>query len=127
MASAASARARHSSAAQPWPPTAAGWMRRRKEFAAEALEAAAADIEFHDGRFRIAGTDRSITFSELDARQPQRVIRVSATETPSTPSWPNGAQVCEVEIDPETGVVEVASLASCDDIGRIINHAIVEG
>jgi aerobic carbon-monoxide dehydrogenase large subunit len=98
-----------------------------KEFAAEALEAAAADIEFHDGRFRIAGTDRSITFSELAARQPQRVIRVSATETPSTPSWPNGAQVCEVEIDPETGVVEVASLASCDDIGRIINHAIVEG
>src|SRR3954469_22785818 len=98
-----------------------------KDFAAEALEAAAADIEFHDGRFRIAGTDRSITFSELAARQPKRVIRVSATETPSTPSWPNGAQVCEVEIDPETGVVEVASLASCDDIGRIINHAIVEG
>ena len=98
-----------------------------KEFAAEALEAAAADIEFHDGRFRIAGTDRSITFGELAARQPQRVIRVSATETPSTPSWPNGAQVCEVEIDPETGVVEVASVASCDDIGRIINHAIVEG
>jgi carbon-monoxide dehydrogenase large subunit len=98
-----------------------------KEFAAEALEAAAADIEFGDGAFRIAGTDRSISFSELAARQPQRVIRVSATETPSTPSWPNGAQVCEVEIDPDTGVIEVASLASCDDVGRIINHAIVEG
>jgi carbon-monoxide dehydrogenase large subunit len=54
-------------------------------------------------------------------------VRVSATETPSTPSWPNGAQVCEVEIDPDTGVVEVASVTSCDDIGRIINHAIVEG
>jgi aerobic carbon-monoxide dehydrogenase large subunit len=98
-----------------------------KNLAAEALEAAAADIELREGRFRIAGTDRSITFSELAARQPQRVIRVAATETPSTPSWPNGAQVCEVEIDPETGVVEVVSLASCDDIGRIINHAIVEG
>jgi carbon-monoxide dehydrogenase large subunit len=98
-----------------------------KDLAQEALEAAAADIEFRDGAFRIGGTDRSISFGELAARQPQRLIRVSATETPSTPSWPNGAQVCEVEIDPETGVVEVASLASCDDIGRIINHAIVEG
>jgi len=55
------------------------------------------------------------------------MVRVSATETPSTPSWPNGAQVCEVEIDPDTGAVEVMSLASCDDIGRIINHMIVEG
>ena len=43
------------------------------------------------------------------------------------PSWPNGAQVCEVEIDPETGEVEVARLTSVDDIGRIINHMIVEG
>ena len=55
------------------------------------------------------------------------MIRVSATETPSTPSWPNGAQACEVEIDPETGAVELAAIASCDDIGRIINRMIVEG
>src|SRR5688572_32275836 len=98
-----------------------------RNLAAEALEAAAADIEFRDGRLGIAGTDRSISLGELAARQPAKVVRVSATETPSTPSWPNGAQVCEVEIDPDTGVVEVVSLASCDDIGRIINHAIVEG
>jgi carbon-monoxide dehydrogenase large subunit len=98
-----------------------------RQFAAEALEAAAADIEFRDGQFHIAGTDRSITLGEIAARQPGRVIRVSATETPSTPSWPNGAQVCEVEIDTETGAVELASLASCDDVGRIINHMIVEG
>ena len=97
------------------------------ELAAESLEAAAADIEFRDGRFLIGGTDRSIALSELAARQPQKIIRVSATETPSTPSWPNGAQVCEVEIDPDTGEVELARLASCDDIGRIINHSIVEG
>ena len=98
-----------------------------KERAAEALEAAAADIEFRDGRLGIGGTDRSITLGELAARQPKRVIRVSATETPSTPSWPNGAQVAEVEIDAETGEVSLAALSSCDDIGRIINHAIVEG
>ncbi len=98
-----------------------------KELAAEALEAAAADIELRDGRLRIAGTDRSIGLAELAARQPSRVIRVSDTQTPSTPSWPNGAQVAEVEIDAETGEVSLARLASCDDIGRIINHAIVEG
>jgi carbon-monoxide dehydrogenase large subunit len=98
-----------------------------KELAAEVLEAASADIEFRDGRLRIAGTDRSMSLAELAARQPARLIRVSATETPSTPSWPNGAQVAEVEIDPETGEVSLAALTSCDDIGRIINHAIVEG
>ncbi|MGQ0545863.1 MAG: xanthine dehydrogenase family protein molybdopterin-binding subunit [Betaproteobacteria bacterium] len=98
-----------------------------RQLAADALEAAPGDIEFRDGRFRIAGTDRAVGFGELASRQPARVIRVSATQTPSTPSWPNGAQACEVEIDPDTGAVEVASIASCDDIGRIINRAIVEG
>ena len=97
-----------------------------KALAAEALEAAQADIEYRD-RFRIAGTDRAIALGELAGRQARKVFRVSATETPSTPSWPNGAQVCEVEIDRETGEVKLASLASCDDVGRIINHMIVEG
>ena len=100
---------------------------RGKELAAEALEAAAADIEYANGRFTIAGTDRGIGLAELAGRQPQKVLRVSATETPSTPSWPNGAQVCEVEIDPETGETRVVAFHSCDDIGRIINHMIVEG
>jgi len=98
-----------------------------KELAAEALEAASADMEFRDGRLRIAGTDRSMTLAELAAAQDSRIVRVSATQTPSTPSWPNGAQVAEVEIDPETGEVALARLSSCDDIGRVINHAIVEG
>ena len=100
---------------------------RGRELAAEALEAASADIEFGDGRYRIAGTDRSIALSKLAGRQEKKRIRVSATETPSTPSWPNGAQVCEVEIDPDTGEVSLARIASCDDIGRIINYTIVEG
>ena len=100
---------------------------RGKELAAEALESAAGDIEFRDGRFRIAGTDRSITLGEAAAREAKGYIRVSATETPSAPSWPNGAQVCEVEIDMATGEVAVVALTSVDDIGRIINHMIVEG
>ena len=102
-------------------------IRRGKELAADALETAAGDIEYRAGHFRIAGTDRGIGLAELAGRQAERRIRVSATATPSTPSWPNGAQVCEVEIDPETGVVELASVTSVDDIGRIINHMIVEG
>ena len=100
---------------------------RGKELAAEALEAAPADIEYRDGRFSIAGTDRSIGLFEAAAREARGFIRVAATETPSAPSWPNGAQVCEVEIDPDTGEVEIAALASVDDIGRIINHMIAEG
>jgi len=100
---------------------------RGKELAAEALEAAARDIEYRNGRFAIAGTDRAIELAALAARQPEKRIRVSATETPSGPSWPNGAQVCEIEIDPDTGVVDVAAMTSVDDIGRIINHMIVEG
>jgi carbon-monoxide dehydrogenase large subunit len=100
---------------------------RGKELAAEALEAAARDIEYRGGRFSIAGTDRAIELAALAARQPEKRIRVSATETPSGPSWPNGAQACEVEIDPETGVVQVVAMRSVDDIGRIINHMIVEG
>ena len=100
---------------------------RGKELAADALEASAKDIEYRGGRFAIAGTDRAIGLAELAGRQPERRFRVSATQTPSAPSWPNGAQACEVEIDPETGMVEVAAMASVDDIGRIINHMIVEG
>ena len=100
---------------------------RGKELAADALEAAVSDIEFRAGQFGIAGTDRTIGLAELASRQPGKLIRVSATETPSSPSWPNGAQVCEVEIDPDTGVIEVARMTSVDDIGRIINHMIVEG
>jgi carbon-monoxide dehydrogenase large subunit len=98
-----------------------------KELAAEQLEAAARDIEFRDGRFAIAGTDRTLGLAELAGRQAQKQIRVSATQTPSAPSWPNGAQVIEVEIDPETGMVALERITSVDDIGRIINRSIVEG
>jgi carbon-monoxide dehydrogenase large subunit len=95
--------------------------------AAQALEAAAADVEYAAGKFTIAGTDRAIDLFELAGRQPEKHIRCSATANPSGPSWPNGAQVCEVEIDPDTGVVEVVRQTSVDDVGRIINRTIVEG
>ena len=99
---------------------------RLRETAAEALEAATSDIELREGRVRIAGTDRSISLSELAARQPTKAIRVAATETPSTPSWPNGAQVAEVEIDPETGEVTLAPRAATTSAASSITP-IVEG
>ncbi len=98
-----------------------------RDLAADALEAASADIEYAEGEFRVAGTDRAIGLFELAARQPERRIFVDSTTKVAGPSWPNGCHVCEVEIDPETGVVEVVAYASANDVGRVVNPMIVRG
>jgi len=98
-----------------------------KDLAAKELEAAAADVEYRNGRFAIAGTDRSIGLFELAGRQPEARLHVAVTENSGAPSWPNSAMVVEVEIDPDTGVVKVVAVSSRDDIGRIINLPIVQG
>ena len=97
------------------------------DLAADALEAAPADIEYQAGVFRIAGTDRSIELFELAKRQPDRQVFIDSTSSVEGPSWPNGCHVCEVEIDPDTGVVEVVSYASVNDVGRVVNPMIVRG
>ena len=97
-----------------------------KELAAEALEAAAADIEFRDGRFRIAGTDRAIDIMDLARKYPGRLDVKHVTEViPS--AFPNGCHVCEVEIDPDTGKVEVVRYHSVNDFGTVLNPLVVEG
>lgn len=98
-----------------------------RELAARELEAAAADIEFANGRFRIAGTDRSIGLAELAGRQPERRIRIEHLETVAGQTWPNGCQVAEAEIDPETGVPRITRLTAIDDIGRVMNPLMAEG
>lgn len=98
-----------------------------RDLAAGELEAAAADIEYADGMFRIAGTDRGIGLFELAARQPDRRIYVDATSTVNGPSWPNGAHIAEVEVDPDTGAVEIVSYVSANDVGRVVNPMIVRG
>jgi len=103
------------------------WIETARPLAAEALEAAAADIEFSAGQFRIAGTDRSIGPFELAARQTDRQIRADGSYTADAQTYPNGCQVCEVEIDPETGTIRLARVIAVDDIGKIINPLIVEG
>jgi carbon-monoxide dehydrogenase large subunit len=98
-----------------------------RDLAAEELEAAVADIEYAEGMFRIAGTDRGIGLFELAARQPDRRIYVDATSKVNGPSWPNGAHIAEVEVDPDTGAVEIVSYVSANDVGRVVNPMIVRG
>jgi carbon-monoxide dehydrogenase large subunit len=93
--------------------------------AAEALEAAEADIEFVAGSYRIKGTDRSIAIRELARRRPGELDIAYANKFGAT--FPNGCHIAEVEIDPETGETEIASYVACDDAGNIVNHQIVEG
>lgn len=98
-----------------------------QDLAAEELEAAPSDIEYRDGAFRIAGTDRSIGLFELAAKQPERRLFIDSTTAVEAPSWPNGCHICEVEIDPDTGEVEVVDYASVNDVGRVVNPMIVRG
>lgn len=95
--------------------------------AAEALEAAVADIEYAEGAFNVVGTDRRIGLFELAGRQPDRRIYVDATSAVNGPSWPNGAHICEVEVDPDTGAVDIVSYHSVNDVGRVVNPLIVRG
>jgi carbon-monoxide dehydrogenase large subunit len=98
-----------------------------KDLASDALEASAGDIDYAAGRFKVAGTDVGIGLFELAARQPNAQIVVDATAKTGGPTWPNACHVCEVEIDPDTGVVEVVAYASVNDIGRVVNPLIARG
>jgi carbon-monoxide dehydrogenase large subunit len=92
-----------------------------RQAASEKLEAAAADIEFARGRFTVKGTDRSIGLYELAP------LDGAHDETTPLPSYPFGCAVCEVEIDPETGGVEIVRYTSVDDVGRAVNPLILHG
>jgi carbon-monoxide dehydrogenase large subunit len=98
-----------------------------RELAAVELEAAAGDIEYADGVFRIGGTDRSIGLFDLARMQPQARIELASKSTVAGPTWPNGCHICEVEVDPDTGAVEVAAYWSVNDVGRVVNPLIVVG
>jgi carbon-monoxide dehydrogenase large subunit len=108
-----------------------------KLVASHVLEAAASDIEFKDGRFVIAGTDRAIGIMELAAKLrsginlpegvPSSLNVQHVSDGPGGSTFPNGCHVCEVEVDPETGVIEVVGYSCVNDFGTIINPIIVEG
>jgi aerobic carbon-monoxide dehydrogenase large subunit len=101
-------------------------IRKGKDVASELLEASAADIEYGKGEFRVAGTDRRLGWKEL-AQSKADALKAVATFTAPEMSFPNGCHVCEVEIDPETGVVAVVGYAAVDDVGNVVHETIVEG
>jgi carbon-monoxide dehydrogenase large subunit len=98
-----------------------------QELAAEALEASSQDLRYEQGAFHVAGTDLKIGLAELAARQPEQRIELNSTTAASGPTWPNGCHVCEVELDPQTGEVQVVSYTSMNDVGRVVNPIIVRG
>ena len=104
--------------------------------AAQIMEAAIDDIEFADGTFTIAGTDRSVSLAEVvsnafaGANLPEGMepgMMAHAAYHGKVPSYPNGCHICEVEIDPETGVVEMMNYVVVDDFGTILNPLLVHG
>jgi carbon-monoxide dehydrogenase large subunit len=107
-----------------------------KQLAAHALEASAGDIEFDTGRFVIAGTDRAIGIMELAKRvrsgltvpegAPKSLDVTHVTE-PVPGTYPNGCHIAEVEVDPDTGAVQVVSYSAVNDFGTVINPMLVEG
>ncbi|MEZ5838444.1 MAG: xanthine dehydrogenase family protein molybdopterin-binding subunit [Geminicoccaceae bacterium] len=108
-----------------------------KKIAAHLLEASEADIEFRDGNFTVAGTDRSKSIGEIvfEAYVPHHIpqglvepgMEEGAFFDPPNFTYPSGTYVCEVEVDPETGVTTIERLVAVDDFGNVINPMIVEG
>jgi aerobic carbon-monoxide dehydrogenase large subunit len=108
-----------------------------KQIASHVLEAAASDIEFKDGRFVVAGTDSSIGIMQLAEKLragvnmpegvPASLDVQHVSDGPSASTFPNGCHVCEVEVDPETGVIAVVKYSCVNDFGTVINPIVVEG
>jgi len=108
-----------------------------KVLAAALMEADAADIEFKDGQYRVVGTDKAITITDVAkaAYAPMGPLtdkfgvglEASGSFSPNPPSHPNGAHVCELEVDPETGEVVIDRYFVVDDLGRVLNPMIVRG
>jgi carbon-monoxide dehydrogenase large subunit len=104
-------------------------VRKGKELAAKHLEAAAGDIEFEQGKYRVRGTDLSVGLLELAKKYATKDGNpLDASEKlPVANSFPSGAHVAEVEIDPATGEIDIVSYVAVDDGGNIINHKLAEG
>ncbi len=108
-----------------------------RKIAAHLLEASPTDIEFKDGKFTVAGTDRAVAWTDVTLaayvphKYPIEELEPGLEETsfydPANFTYPAGAYACEVEVDPETGKVDVLGFAAADDFGNIFNPMIVEG
>jgi aerobic carbon-monoxide dehydrogenase large subunit len=109
---------------------------RGRRIAARLLEAAPEDVIHRDGKFTVTGTDRGVTFANVAraAYVPRQLppgmepgFSEEAAFTPPAVTFPNGSQICEVEIDEETGVVRIVRHSVVDDVGRMVNPMLVKG
>ena len=98
-----------------------------KESAAEALEAAISDLEIVEGRIRVVGTDRSITFADLSDRLHGRELAAEDAFAPKEATYPNGTHLAEIEIDPETGGLKILNYIVVDDFGATLNPLLLAG
>ena len=108
-----------------------------KKIAAHLMEASVDDIEFKDGKFQVAGTDKSKALAEISLaayvphNYPIEELEPGLDETafydPKNFTFPGGCHICEVEIDPDTGSLTIVRMTAVDDVGRVINPMIVEG
>jgi carbon-monoxide dehydrogenase large subunit len=98
-----------------------------REKASDLLEASAGDIEYRDGWLSVVGTDRCISLFEIAGKQDGAKLSVDSEGEVDGPSWPNGTHICEVEIDPETGISQVVRYTTVDDVGVVVNPMLVTG
>ena len=107
-----------------------------KPVAADALEAAAADVEFRDGAFRVAGTDLAVSFDEAASRAAADGharsdgapgVEAVAVYEPANNTYPYGTHLCEVEVDPETGAVRIVGYTAVHDFGQVLNPLLLAG
>ena len=107
-----------------------------RRIAAKMLEAATEDVNLADGKFTVAGTDKGVTWAAVarTAYQPRQLpagmepgFSETAAFTPPAVTFPNGTHICEVDIDPDTGVVTIVRYAVVDDVGRMVNPLLVKG
>jgi carbon-monoxide dehydrogenase large subunit len=102
---------------------------RLKSLAADELEAGLGDLEIVDGRVRVVGTDRAVDFANL-AKLPRAtpdLLTAAHDYQPGEATYPNGTHICEVEIDPETGVTSLLFYTIVDDFGVVVNPLLLEG
>jgi aerobic carbon-monoxide dehydrogenase large subunit len=108
-----------------------------KKVAAHMLEAAEGDIEFRDGKFTVAGTDKSAAWGEVAlnayiahkfaGQELEPGLKEGAFYDPTNFTFPAGCHICEVEVDPQTGESEIVAWTAVDDFGTVVNPMIVEG
>jgi carbon-monoxide dehydrogenase large subunit len=98
-----------------------------KQVAAAALETGPGDLEIADGTVRVMGTDRAISFADIAARADRAKLTATESFSSAEGTYPNGTHVCEIEIDPDTGVVKVVGYVIVDDFGVTLNPLMLAG